>query len=614
MPKSNVVELDFDLIKDDLKEHLRGNAVFKDFDFEGAGINLILDVLAKSDHFVAYMANMMGNEMFIDSADIRQSVVSKAKELGYIPRSARASKATINLILKSVQDVVPAGGGPAAQPAYVEIAPGTQFTTSTGLIFSTNDTHLLYPTGVYGEYRKDGIDIYDGRLIDFEYVVDSGIPDQKFIIPDVDADTSTLSVVVKPSTVSTEKTVYRLNDDVNYLTSGSTVYFLHETPEGYFEVTFGDGILGKKVSNGNVVILSYIIASEKGDANGIDTFLPYQRINGQGSDDIEIITDTRSYNGDEKETIESIKFHALRFFQSQRRAVTTKDYEAFLISEYPFIESINTWGGEYNDPPVYGKIFIAIKPKHTTFLSTTLKEQIKEHLIKKYNVVTVIPEMVDPEYTYINVESVVSYTKSKTTLTEASLIELVMESIYNYFLATTRKFKMNFQFSPMVRTIDATNSSIDNSLTEIYMNKRVYPIVGMTQTFTVKFANGLKSGSVFSSYFNTESDEVTGKSIKTGLQDDGKGVIYSFNADTGIVINPKAGVVDYVNGIVTFTIHTYGLPLDTMDLRVYATPASKNIIPGNNQIIVPDTSAMNGVYNRKQGISVSMKMTNVEVS
>lgn len=614
MAHSPVVELDFDRIKDDLKEYMRSQTEFKDYDFEGAGINILLDILSKNTHHNAYIANMLGSEMFLDSSEIRQSVVSKAKELGYTPRSVRSSQAVVNVLLKNVQDEIPEGGGLAEPPPYVEMDAGTQFQGTEGIIFSTSEPHLLYPTGEPGDYQVEDISIYDGRWNTFEYVVDDGQPDQKFIVPDVNADMSTLVVYVRPSQASTDQTVYELNEDINQLTGESTVYFLHETAQGYFEVTFGDGIVGKAIANGNVVELGYIVAEYKGDANGIETFEPIQRINGQGGNDIEISTKTKSYNGDEKEEIKDIKFHALRFFQSQQRAVTTNDYEAYVLQKYPFIESLNTWGGEYNNPPIYGKVFLAIKPVHTDFLSPTLKEEIKNDLIKKRNVVTVIPEIVDPDYLYVGVESLVYYTKSKTTKTEATLTTEIIQAIYNYFLDTTRKFKMMYQFSPMARVIDDVDNSIDNSLSEITLHKRIYPIVGLTQTFIMEFSNALQAGTLFSSYFNTENGEISGESIKTGIKDDGNGNLYIFNAITGVTIQTNIGTVNYETGEVSFTIHTYGVPPDTLDIRLYATPTLKNIIPGNNQIITPDTSAANGDYMRVQGIAPEMILTNTEVA
>ena len=614
MAYNPVTELDFDLIKDDLKEYMRSQPEFSDFDFEGAGLNIMLDILAKNTHLNAYMANMLANEMFLDSGEVRQSVVSKAKELGYTPRSVRSSEAVVDVTLANVQNVTPEGGGAAEPPAYVEMEAGTQFSGTGGMIFSTYEPILLYPTGTIGQYKVEDISIYDGRFVEFQYVVDFGAPDQKFTIQSENADTTTLTVAVKPTEASSDKVIYELNEDINVLNSESTVYFLHETAEGNFEVTFGDGIIGKALENGNVVLLGYIIAENKADANGIESFQPVQQINGQGGSDIDISSKVKSYNGAEKEGIAEIKFNSTRFFQSQKRAVTTNDYETFVTREYPFIESINTWGGEYNDPPQYGKVFIAIKPRHTEFLSPTLKETIKTDLIEKFNVVTVIPELVDPDYLYVGVSTSAYYIKSKTVKTEAQLIGELTQVIYNYFLDTTRKFKMDFLFSPMTQAVDATDKSINSSLSDITLHKRVFPILNLTQTFSMKFNNALQPGTLFSTFYNTENEEVAGATIKTGIKDDGNGVLYTFNTITGNVIKSDVGTVDYTTGEISFTIHTYGLPPDTEDLRMYATPVLENITPGNNQIIVPDTSAENGDYMRLQGISVKMILTNTEVA
>ncbi len=587
-----VTELDFDHIKESLLNHLKSQKDFSDYNYEGSAINVLIDILAYNTHLNAFMANMSANEMFLDSGSIRQSVVSKAKEIGYTPRSVRASKAIVDIILPGV----------SGNPLYITMAAGTAFDTDFEHQFATKQEYLLYPTAANPTtYKVENVELYDGEYIEFSYEVDESDEDQRFIIPSENVDTSTLRVFVKPHKNSFTVSEYFPNDDLNRLTKSSLVYFINETAEGYYEVTFGDGVLGKKVHNGEYITFSYIVADGKESANNIKKFTAIERIDGYAG--YSIVVKEPSFGGAEKESIEEIKFLAPKMYQNQRRAVTTQDYETFLLHDYPWIDTINSWGGEYNDPPIYGKVFFSIKPKHTEVLSDRLKEEIKHRLISRYNVVTIVPEILDPDYIYVNVYSRVYYTKSRTILENSQLVERVTKTIYDYFRNTTEKFKMDFRFSPMTAKIDNTEKSIDSSLTDITMHKRVYPITNLQQTFELKFSNSIVPGTVESSYYNTASDNVV---LDTMVRDNGKGKIRIIHVSTGNVINGDAGSVDYEKGTISMTVFPYSLPLDTLDIRVYCVPVDKNIRSGQNQIIVPDDSPLNVDVNRKQGVVVKM--------
>ena len=359
----SVSELDFDYIKQDLITYFQSQDEFTDYNFEGSSLNVLMDILSYNTHINAYMANMMANEMFLDSASIRQSVVSKAKEIGYTPRSVRSSKAIVDIAINNV----------TGAPQEITMDAGIIFDTNYKYTFATKQDYILYPNeSVPTTYEVQDVELYDGNYVNYSYTSNTNDSDQRFIIPSIDVDTSTLRVFVKPDENSSEIVEYSLNDDLNRLKPDSCVFFIHETPEGYYEITFGDGILGKDIINGNYIILTYIIAVGKEEANYINTFNPLVSIGGYGS--YYITTSEPSYGGAEKESITDIKFNAPKMYQSQKRAVTIEDYETFLLSDYPWIDTINSWGGEINDPPIYGKVFFAIKPKHTEFLSNKLKE------------------------------------------------------------------------------------------------------------------------------------------------------------------------------------------------------------------------------------------------
>ena len=592
-------ELDFDLIKQSIIDYLSSQSEFQGYNFEGSSLNVLMDILANNTHQNAFMANMMSNEMFLDSGSIRQSVVSKAKEIGYTPRSVRSSKSTINIS-------VPDGSGQS-----IIMDAGTTFATDFDYTFSTKEEYTLYPSDVDPTtYTADGVDIYDGNYVEFGYVVNTETFNQQFTIPSVDVDMSSLRVFVKPTKASSTIEEYFLSDDVNRLKSDSKVFFIHETPEGYFEVTFGDGILGSKPINENYVNLTYIVAKGKASANNITVFNPVVRIGGYTG--YTITTVEPSYGGSEKESLEDIKFLAPLMYQSQRRAVTTQDYETFLYHDYPWIDSMNIWGGEFNDPPIYGKIFFAIKPKHTEVLSNKLKEQIKTDIIKKYNVVTIVPEIIDPDYIYVNVDTDVYYSRSKTVISASQLASMTSSIIYTFFNDTTKKFKMDFRLSQMATKIDNTESSFDSSLSNIIIHKRIYPIVNAQQTFELKFNNAILPNTIETSYYDTEDVNVYGIKIETVIKDNGAGKMQVIQVSNGVVINANAGIVNYDTGTISITLFPYSLPLDTLDVRVYATPKNKNIISGYNQIILPDDTPINIDVNRKQGVTVRVNAIDVK--
>lgn len=594
-------ELDFDLIKQSIIDYLSSQSEFQGFNFEGSSLNVLMDILSYNTHMNSYTANVSANEMFLDSGSIRQSVVSKAKEIGYTPRSVRSSKASINI---SVPDVT-------GNPQYITMSAGTLFETDFSYVFSTNEEHLLFPSiSAPTTYVKENIDIFDGNYVEFGYTVNTALENQQFIIPSVDVDMSSVRVFVKPDKGSSSIDEYFINDDVNRLKPDTKVFFIHETPEGFFEITFGDGILGNKLINGNYIKLTYIVASGKASANNITTFNPVIRIDGYTG--YSITTIEPSYGGAEKESLEDIKFLAPLMYQSQRRAVTTQDYETFLYHDYPWIDSMNIWGGEFNDPPIYGKIFFAIKPKHTEILSNKLKEQIKTDIIKKYNVVTIVPEIIDPDYIYVNVDTDVYYSRSKTVISSSQLASMVSSTIYTFFNDTTKKFKMDFRLSQMATKIDDTDISFDSSLSNIVIHKRIYPIVNARQTFELKFNNALLPNTIETSYYDTEDVNVSGVKIETVIKDDGAGKMQVVQVSNGVIINADAGTANYDTGTISITLFPYSLPIDTLDVRIYATPKSKNVISGYNQIILPDDTPINIDVNRKQGVTVRVNAIDVK--
>ncbi len=584
-----VNELDFDKIKQDLIDQYKTDPVFSDYNFEGSGLNLIIDMMASGIHSNAIIANMSANEMFIDSAQLRQTVVSKAKEFAYTPRSVRSATAVVTFSFAGV----------TGDPQFITIPEGTRLSTASGHIFSTKEQHLAYPTASgSGTYEADDVEIYEGYFNSYSYTMDYSNPNQRFIIPSVLADVSTLIIQVIEGNTTIP---FSKNDDINVLVPSSYVFFLHQNPDDKYEVTFGDGTLGFKPSNAAVIKLTYIIASGTEEANGILEFSKVHPIDGHS--DFTVVASVQSYGGAGQETIDEIRSRSNKMYKSQNRAVITEDYENFMLTEYPFISSMSVWGGEYNVPPVYGKVFLAIKPTHTEFLSDNLKAKIKEELIKKYNVVTVIPEIVDPDYIYVIVNADVSYNHISATINKSEISTIINHNITTHFENTVEIFNAPFYFSPLVTIIDDSDKSIIGSLTEILLSKRFSPQIQVDEHRNIKFSNEIVPGTITSTLFNING--ISGIYAKASIVDDGNGKIQTKNAYTGEIIS-NIGTIDYVTGELSFSLLVYDLPIDTKDIRIYVTPKEKNIFQGYNQIIIVDRSSSKEEYNRKAGVYVTV--------
>jgi hypothetical protein len=590
----SVTELDFDLIKGKLIEYFKADPTFQDYNFEGSALNIILDILSNNTHMNAIMANMAANEMFIDSAQLRSSIVSIAKSVGYTPRSKRTAVAVVNITFTDIPDF----------PLYINMPAGTRFITPQGIVFSTKEQLLVYPkmNGAIGEYYIEDVEIYEGFYTTFRYIVDPS-DSQKFVIPSTDADMT--SLIVKNIAGSTVNE-FTKNENITLNTRTSNVYYLHENLNGEYEVTFGDNVIGRKPTVGSTIELSYIISRHGEEANNLSVFQKNQLIDGHNTFTIE--TKVVAYGAASRESKKSVQNIAPKMYKAQSRAVTTDDYENFLLTEYPWIDSMSIWGGEYNEPPTYGKVFIAIKPSHTDILSSSLKERIKNNLIKKYNVVTVIPEILDPDYIYVLVDTKVQYAIGTTTRTRGQINTLINEGIVNYFQENTQLFNKPLYFSKLTTAIDSSEQSISNSITSLKMMKNFSPKVGVLEAREIKFNNPIVPGTLRSSYYNIAGS--VGEIAKQQVLDDGKGTLYTRNVLTNEIVFSDIGKIDYLTGKMGLSFIIYNLPIDTEDVRLYCTPAVSNISPGFNQIVLLDRSPVNLDFGRPAGVSVSVTAEN----
>lgn len=473
-----VTELDFDQIKNNLKTFLKQQTTFQDYDFEGAGLNILIDLLAYNTHYNAYYLNMVANESFLDTAILRDSVVSHAKMLNYIPYSYTAPIATINITIDSG----------TTTPEEVTIPKGYIFLSNpidgTSYGFVTLNQYTATKSGT--SFFFENVEIYEGQLVTFNYTytqIDN--PKGIFIINDTNIDTESISITVQPNSANTASSIYSKVDDVLEVTSDSEVFFLQEGRNGNYEVYFGDDVVGKKLSDGSIVSIQYLIT--KGDvADGADAFIGTNNIGTYSTFTIDVVD--VAAGGSINESVDSIKFSAAAQYATQNRLVTVKDYESYIKSKYPSVDSLSVWGGEDNIPKVFGKVYIALKPKTNYFISETEKQRIIDDIISPKAIVSVQAEIRDPQFLYILLENVVQYNTKKTALDEQTIKNNIKQAILLYKTTNLDKFNSTFIQSRLQEIVDATNgNSIVGSEMSVRVQKRFEPKLNESASYTVEY-------------------------------------------------------------------------------------------------------------------------------
>jgi len=585
--KLSVSELDFDNIKTNLKTFLQSQSEFQDYDFEGSGFAVLLDLLAYNTHYLGFNANMLANEMYLDSADIRKNIISLAKMLGYTPTSAKAPTASIDILINN------------ASGASVTMDKGTTFTTTVDGVsyqFVTNAAHTLTPAN--GVYRFSSIPVYEGTLVTFRYTVNTSDPDQKFIIPSANADTSTLRVQVQNSVSDTTTSTYTLASGITSLDDTSRVYFLQEGDDGKFETYFGDGVIGKALDNGNIIIMEYVVTN-KTEANGASTFALSGSID--TFSDVTITTVSNAQGGSEPQSKESIRFNAPLQYSAQDRAVTTSDYETKVLQLYPNAQSVSAWGGEDDETPVYGVVKIAIKAASGSTLTDATKLSIVNQL-KRFNVASVRPEIVDPETTSIILTSNVKYDEKATTKTADTLKSDILTTITNYNTNTLQQFDTVFRHSKITGLIDDTDTSILSNVTSLLVRKTFTPTLSQSIRYNIYFRNGIfnphaghKSGT--GGVISTSGFKVPNDTKIYFLDDDGNGNIrrYYFVGSVRTYVNNTQGTVNYATGQIIINSLTVASVENIRGsassvIEVTVEPASFDIVPVRDQILDIDTA------------------------
>ena len=482
--KLRITELDFDQIKTNLKNYLRNQDQFTDYDFEGSGMSVMLDVLAYNTHYNAYYLNMVANESFIDTAIMRDSVVSHAKALGYVPFSTTAPVAIINVTVETNTT----GTGVLTIPKGFYFM--SNLVDGKSYKFVTLEDYSVSKTGT--QFVFENVKIYEGTLSTYKFNQDnSSNPKQIITLPDTNLDTSTIAISVQPNTSNTSVTPYTKAVDVINLTAESEVFFLQEGRGSNYQLYFGDDVLGKKLNDGAAVIVTYVVTNAS-IANGVNSFKPLSLIGGFSS--IKTTTVSPAAGGSEKETPDEIKVNAPLQYTSQNRLVSIKDYESYLKKNYPAVDSLSIWGGEDEIPKVYGKVFISIKPKTNFFLSEAEKTRITEEILKPKAVVAIQSVIRDPEYLYLQVKSRVSYDPKKTTRNGDGIKNAIRNAILIYKNQNLDKFGSTFVLSKLQDSIDSSDFSILGSEATLRLEKRIVPKLNTATNYTVNYLASLHRG------------------------------------------------------------------------------------------------------------------------
>ena len=487
-----VTDLDFDSIKNNLKIFLRSQTRFQDFDFEGSGMSVLLDLLAYNTHYNAYYLNMIANEMFLDTSKLRQSTVSHAKLINYVPESSHGAETKLNIrVTPSVNE--DQGVSTLTLDKYTKVFGGSL--DGVNYPFVVSDSYTVDKDA--NSFLFSNVTIKQGEVVTRQFLMDSTNTKRRFEIPSASVDLNTVIVTVQESSSNTDTFVYNIAEDLTEITRDSKVYFIEENEDGNYRVYFGDDVIGKKPTNGNIINITYI-DSVGSIANKINVFTVSANV-GSFNDNVRVSSTGATYSGTEKETIEQVKYHAPYFYTAQNRAVTIYDYETLITKDYPNIDSVAVWGGEDNVPVVYGKVFLSLKTKENFFLSNLEKENIKNSLIENRNVLTVLPEIVDPSYTYIFVRGSVYYDPTLTQYTSAQIRSFVVASIEDYKIDYLGKFRSGFQKSVIQQYIQDSEKSITGSDIKVILQKRIPITLSQTQSYTLDYGIPIKKGDFNSS-------------------------------------------------------------------------------------------------------------------
>ena len=601
MAEIKYTELDFNLIKENLKTFLKSQDKFKDYNFDGSSLSILLDVLAYNTGYNGFYLNMLASEMFLDSASLDNSVASRAKHLGYTPRSVRTSVAIIDYSVTVTGTNLPIRQVlPKSQPFFTTVD-GTRYTfyprqsrTLDRTLVSTDGNGFQTVT-----YTAKNLEIVEGKRLIHSYTVDNTSPvKQRYVMPNQNVDTSTLSVTVKESASSSNISVYNLSDDITEVSSTDLVYFMQayapSNEEGLYEVIFGDDIIGKNPQDGNIIQLNYIVSSGDG-ATGANSFRAETLgiLNSQ-TESFSITTLSPANGFSERENKDSVKLLAPRNYEAQNRAVTKYDYETLIKKDVSSVQHVRVWGGEENIPPEYGKVFCAIKPFTGDTLNLEDKERILTTFIKPRNLVTLDVSIIDPEYIRLELNCSVNYNSNKTVLDEAELQNLIYNNIRAYRDSSISGFDVDFRYSKLLSQIDNSDNSIVSSESDITIKYRVIPRLNLKNSFTIQLNNEIDTGDFTNDQSSVRSSLFLYRNSRVYLADNGKGIlfVYYFSQEGNkVIVEPNIGSVNYSTGeIVVNQLLVSSIPNGLNYIDFFIVPKDNDIIALREQIILIDDS------------------------
>jgi len=593
MPLANYTNLDFDQVKTTLKDYLKSNSNFTDYDFEGSNLSTILDVLAYNTYISSYNANMVANEVFIDTATLRENIVALARNIGYVPRSRQSSRATVSFFVDT-SNISPT-------PATITLHKGIVATT-TGSFGNQSKTFCILDdisVPVFNNIASfNDISIYEGTLLSSNFTYSNRIPNQKFILPNSGVDTSLISVTVKNNENSSALTKYSNQDSLFDIGGESKAYFLQEISDERYEIFFGDNIFGKALEEGNYITANYIV-SDGDSGNGISSFqfsgrLTYTR-NAQTytvTSGISLLTTgLTSSGGDTIESVESIRRYAPRIYAAQNRALTAGDYETLIPSKiYPETESISVFGGEELIPPQYGKVFISIKPRTGDFLPNLIKQNIKSKL-KKFAVAGIVPEILDLKYLYIEVDSKVYFNTNKAQ--SPAFVSSTVQTNTNKYAESTElnKYGARFKYSKFLKIVDDSHEAITSNITTLRMRRDLRVVLNGFAEYQIGFGNKFQVKDPDGFNIKTSAFKIDGISQDVYLGDLPRpnretGTLFFFTlpnvgSQSPSIVRRNVGSIDYINGVITINPVNIqgGMVKDGQTIiEIEATPSSNDVI------------------------------------
>ena len=593
MPLANFANLDFDQVKTTLIEYIQSSSDFTDYNFEGSNLSSIIDLLAYNTYITSYNANMVANEVFIDSATLRENVVSLARNIGYVPRSRKAARATVSFYVDTT-NILPA---PASLTLKAGPVAGTSGTFgNNSYIFSILED-ITVPV-VDGTASFNDIKVYQGTVLNSSYTYSSQDPNQKFIIPNAGVDTELISVTVRPNEQSTISHKYSLQDSLFNIDSSSRVYYIQEIEDERYQIFFGDGIFGRALEDGNFITINYITTAGDG-GNGVSSFSFNGRITyTRNAADYTVTsgislltTGLMSSGGEMIESVDSIKKYAPRIYASQNRALTANDYEALIPSKiYPETESISVFGGEDLVPPQYGKVFISIKPRTGDFLPNLTKEDIKMKL-KKYAVAGIVPEILDLKYLFIEVDSKVYYNTNQAP--SAAYVSSTVQNTANKYAESVEmnKYGAKFKYSKFLKVIDDSSAAVTSNITIVRMRRDLRVALNTWAEYSIGFGNEFFIRSMSGYNIKSSAFRITGLSQDVYMSDIPNtnrvtGSIFLFtvpniSSQTPTIVRRNVGVINYISGIITLSpinIQSAMTKTGQPTIEIGVSPASNDVI------------------------------------